>query len=107
MNSKRPPARAPALPRTSVRASPFQPMIPRIALLLALVTLTGCNTTPKKVELDENGKPVEYVTYTPTGSRLPVRVRKDQMKTQESQTARDQQALKEAQQRGGRVPSGN
>lgn len=82
-------------------------MILRISLLLALAALAGCKTTPKQAELDANGNPIEYVTYTPTGSRIPVRVRKDQLATPDSRTVQDQQALKQAQQRGSRAPKDN
>jgi hypothetical protein len=49
----------------------------------------------------------EYVEYYPTGSNVPIRVRKDQAKTSESETAQAQEAMRRAQQQGSRaVPDG-
>jgi hypothetical protein len=80
----------------------------RISLCLvipAALALGGCNTTPKQkqAELDENGKPIEYVYVTETGSYVPKRVRKDQAETSETRRERDQQALQQITRGGGRV----
>src|ERR1044072_6906337 len=69
-----------------------------IVCTLLLAGLSACKSTPKEAELDANGNKVEYVWYTPTGSNLPVRVRKDQVKTSESQTTQDQNAMRATQQ---------
>ncbi len=68
-----------------------------VCLLLAL-TLTSC-ATPAKVsdEKDANGKKIEYVYYTPTGSNLPIRVRKDQLTTSQSDTDAAQKELTDLQ----------
>jgi hypothetical protein len=65
---------------------------------LLLVTLTSC-AAPAKVseEKDANGKKIEYVYYTPTGSNLPIRVRKDQMQTSDSETEAAQKAVTDLQ----------
>jgi hypothetical protein len=67
-------------------------------IFLLLVTLTSC-VAPSKVseEKDANGNKIEYVYYTPTGSNLPIKVRKDQMKTPDSETDADQKALTDLQ----------
>ena len=64
------------------------------ASFLLVVTLTSC-AAPTKVseEKDANGKKIEYVYYPPTGSNLPIRVRKDQLVTPDSETDADQKAL--------------
>jgi hypothetical protein len=66
--------------------------------LLLVVTLTSC-VAPAKVseEKDANGKKIEYVYYTPTGSNLPIRVRKDQMQTDDSVTSASQKAVTDLQ----------
>jgi hypothetical protein len=65
---------------------------------LLVVTLTSCATSAKKPEeTDANGKKIEYVYYTPTGSNLPIRVRKDQMQTDPSVTDASQKAVTDLQ----------
>jgi hypothetical protein len=66
---------------------------------LLLVTLTSCVAPAKKAseERDANGNKIEYVYYTPTGSNLPIRVRKDQLKTSDSETNAAQKELTDLQ----------
>jgi hypothetical protein len=66
--------------------------------LLLVVMLTSC-AAPAKVseEKDANGKKIEYVYYTPTGSNLPIRVRKDLVTPSDSETAAAQKALTDLQ----------
>jgi hypothetical protein len=65
---------------------------------LLAVTLTSC-VAPAKVseEKDANGNKIEYVYYTPTGSNLPIKVRKDQLQTSDSETDAAQKALTDLQ----------
>ena len=69
--------------------------------ILIISTLAGC-TSPGKVaeETDANGKKIEYVYYTPTGSNIPVKIRKDQLQTSEAETTADQAALRKVMQMG-------
>ena len=75
------------------------------ALLIA--TLSSC-VAPKKdaEERDANGNKIEYVYYTPTGSHLPIRVRKDQLKASDKDTAAAENALLDMQRNGAKQPSG-
>jgi hypothetical protein len=67
---------------------------PRILAACLLPALAAsCAHAPKPAEVDANGKKIEYVYYTPTGSSIPVRVRRDEMQAPDSQTASDQRAL--------------
>ena len=43
--------------------------------------------------MDANGKKIEYVYITPTGSNMPVRIRKDQAQSSDKETTDNQQAL--------------
>lgn len=63
---------------------------------LLVVALTSC-VAPAKVseEKDANGNKIEYVYYTPTGSNIPVRVRKDQLKTPDTEKAAEDKLLQE------------
>lgn len=73
-------------------------IIRAIALSFLLVTLTSCATRAKAAEeKDANGKKIEYVYYTPTGSNLPIRVRKDQVTSSDSETTAAQKALTDLQ----------
>lgn len=71
----------------------------------------GCATTePKKekaAELDANGKPIEYVWVTPTGSHIAVKVPKSQAQSSEESSAKDQETLRRIRDRNGVNPSGN
>jgi hypothetical protein len=66
------------------------------ALLVGV--LTSC-TTPAKVsdDVDANGKKIEYVYYTPSGSNIPVRVRKDSLQMSDSDAAAQAKALTDLQ----------
>ncbi len=73
--------------------------------LLIAAGLTSCASDKAKAEAQkakENSK--EYVDYYPTGSNIPIRVRKDQLQTPEERTAQDQKALQDAQTMGSRPP---
>jgi hypothetical protein len=65
---------------------------------LLVLTLTSCAAPTKaSEEKDANGKKIEYVYYTPTGSNLPIKVRKDQLTPSDSETAAAQKALTDLQ----------
>jgi len=75
-------------------------------ILLAL-TLTSCASAAKvSDEKDANGKEIEYVYYTPTGSNIPVRVRKDQLKTSDTDAAAKDKALSDIQRNSSGRPEG-
>ncbi len=85
----------------SLAASPLNQMkSPRILSLGAVLalTLTSC-TAPSKTsdERDANGKKIEYVYYTPTGSNVPVRVRKDSLKLSDTEAAAQEKELTDLQ----------
>ncbi len=65
--------------------------------VLLVVALTSC-VAPAKVseEKDANGNKVEYVYYTPTGSNIPVRVRKDELTTPDTEKAAEDKLLDQA-----------
>jgi len=82
------------------------PSLKKIALpLLAICTFSffGC-ATPKQAELDANGKPIEYVWVTPTGSHVPVKVPKDQAAAYQSYTAKDQETMRRLEQQSAQTP---
>jgi hypothetical protein len=64
--------------------------------------LSSC-ATPSKVsdERDANGKKIEYVYYTPTGSNLLIRVRKDEMQTSDSDTQAAEKTVTDFQRESG------
>lgn len=66
-----------------------------------IVALTAC-TTPSKMaeERDANGNKIEYVYYTPVGSNIPIKVRKDQLHPSEKDVNDTQAALREIVQQG-------
>jgi hypothetical protein len=68
------------------------------ASVLLIVALAAC-VAPAKVpeEKDANGKKIEYVYYTPTGTSIPIRVRKDQLKTSDQEKAAEDRVLEQAQ----------
>ena len=58
---------------------------PVLALLVGSILLLGCTSPDKKKKAKVEDEPgVEYVYYTPTGSHIPIRVRKDQLKPSDS-----------------------
>jgi len=78
---------------------------PKIALPLLIAcafSFAGCTTPKKAAEVDADGKPIEYVYYTPTGSNIPVKIRKDQLLA--SDPIRDQQELRRIQQQAAQTP---
>jgi hypothetical protein len=82
----------------ALRINPMKHIRTLPAIFLLLVTLTSC-VAPAKVseEKDANGKKIEYVYYTPTGSNLPIKVRKDQMNTSDSETTAAQKEITDLQ----------
>lgn len=54
------------------------------ASLLLITTATSCATSTKYPEVDANGKKIEYVWYTPSGSNIPIKVRKDSLQMSDS-----------------------
>ncbi len=69
-----------------------------IAGVLLVATLTSCVAPGKESEeRDANGKKIEYVYYTPTGSNVPVKVRKDQLNVSDSDADAQQKALMDIQ----------
>ena len=81
--------------------------------LLAIVALAGCagpsqTAKAKEPEVDANGKKIEYVWYTPTGSSIPKRVRKDQLALTDAQSTQTQDVMTEVQRQGrGNLPAGD
>ncbi len=79
------------------------------ACVLLAATLTSCTVPAKQAEeRDANGNKIEYVYYTPTGSNVPIRVRKDALKTSASDTDAQQRAFGDLQRESGSAttPSG-
>ncbi len=65
---------------------------------MMVVALTSCVAPAKESEeRDANGKKIEYVYYTPTGSNLPIRVRKADLKTTDKESAASQKLISDAQ----------
>jgi hypothetical protein len=77
----------------------MKPLLP-IVFGTAILTVTGCTTAEKqRTETDANGNKVEYVQYTPIGSHIPVKIRKDQLPASARQTTADQSVLQDVQRR--------
>ena len=72
----------------------------RLPLLLCLATclLSGCVT--KKDQTAVQKPEAEYVWYTPTGSNIPVRIKKSEVQASDSATQATQDALRDVQKRG-------
>jgi hypothetical protein len=66
-----------------------------LAGILASLLLASCVAPPK--ETDANGKKIEYVYYTPTGSSIPVRVPKDSLKLSDSEADAQQKGFTDLQ----------
>ncbi len=65
---------------------------------LLVIMLTSCVAPSKESgDRDANGKKVEYVYYTPIGSNIPVRVRKDQVEVSDSDADAQRKALTDIQ----------
>jgi hypothetical protein len=80
----------------------MKPIQSRAIAALSIVALTSCATHSKESdERDANGKKIEYVYYTPTGSNLPIRVRKDEMQTSDSDTEAAQKEVTDLQRESG------
>jgi len=88
-------------------------MIAHTKLILALfltATLAGCAGTPQKAaaEVDANGNKIEYVWYTPTGSSIPKKIRKDQLAQTDADSTKTQDVMTEVQRSGrGNLPAGD
>ncbi len=101
----------PTPPGQKTRRRYFAPCLwPCLPCSLLLVAVAGCVSPAKdKAAAKESDKKVEYVYYTPTGSNIPVLIRKDQLEADERQAARDQEALRSIQQktrRADKAPGG-
>lgn len=73
----------------------------KIALLLAAATiLAGC-TSPKTAK---NAASDEYVDYIPTGSKIPIKVKKSDLQTSATTTANSQDMVREVQTQGAMHP---
>jgi hypothetical protein len=69
------------------------------------VALTSCVAPSKKPdEVDANGKKIEYVWYTPTGSNVPIRVPKDSLKLSDEEAAAQEKDLTDLQRNAPIVP---
>jgi len=79
--------------------------LPLLVVSLALILNAGC-TTPKEKTASEKPKD-EYVYYTPTGSNIPVRVKKSDVQTTDADTQAIQDALRTLQSRGSSEHHGN
>jgi hypothetical protein len=66
------------------------------ASALLAIALTSC-VAPHKEEKDANGKTIEYVYYTPTGSSIPIRVPKDSLKLTDNEAASENKAITDMQ----------
>ncbi|HVU31857.1 MAG TPA: hypothetical protein VHE61_00385 [Opitutaceae bacterium] len=78
-----------------------------IGVILACAS-SGCATSAKPAEeTDANGRKIEYVYYTPVGTNIPVRIRKDQLQASDQETAADQKTLRDILRKGRTQPSGN
>ena len=71
------------------------------ASVLIVSALTSC-VAPAKVseEKDANGNKIEYGYYTPTGSNVPIKVRKVQPKATNKDAAASEKELEEMQRTG-------
>jgi hypothetical protein len=77
---------------------PTMNLIRTLAATVLLATLSSC-VAPAKVsgDKDANGKKIEYVYYTPTGSSIPIRVPKDSLATTDAEDAAMDKKLEEIQ----------
>lgn len=70
-------------------------------LLVGCLALAGCASERVKAEARKAKEhKEEYVDYYPTGSNIPIKVPKDQMKTSQSETDRAQEVFREVQRLG-------
>jgi hypothetical protein len=61
------------------------------------VTLSSCATPTKLPEKDANGKTIEYVWFTPTGSNVPIKVPKDSVQLSDTEAAAQEKDLTDLQ----------
>ncbi|HVT73000.1 MAG TPA: hypothetical protein VHD61_07675 [Lacunisphaera sp.] len=85
------------------------PRTRHLLLPLALVLVSGCagTATTNQAEQAKNKKESEYVYYTPTGSNIPVRIRKDLLQSSAAETSSDQEAIRNLQIKGQKSPKGD
>jgi hypothetical protein len=72
------------------------------AMLLAALfssLAAGCHTAPDRKSLAARKPAEEYVWYTPTGSHIPLYIRKSELVDREN-TKSDQEAMRDATRRG-------
>ncbi len=69
-----------------------------ILLPLSCILLSGCASQNAQTAGAQSKEKEEYVYYTPTGSNIPVRVRKDQLQASASETDQAQHLLTKIQQ---------
>lgn len=77
------------------------------ASLIALTFLAGCAAPTKTADQPKDKKEAEYVYYTPTGSNIPVRVRKSDLASSDAESGEAQEAIRNIQRRGQKQPKGN
>ncbi|HVZ63261.1 MAG TPA: hypothetical protein VG936_01645 [Lacunisphaera sp.] len=83
----------------------LRPTIP--TSLFALALLVGCAAPTKTADKSKDPHESEYVYYTPVGSNIPVRIRKDLLQSSAAETSSDQEALRTLQRKGQRSPKGD
>jgi hypothetical protein len=68
------------------------------ASVVLVAIVTSC-ASPAKVsdERDASGDKIEYINYTPSGSNIPIKVRKDSMKSSDSTAAARDKAFTDLQ----------
>lgn len=69
--------------------------------LVAMVTglLAGCRTPTPRTAAAQTNTQDEWVWYTPTGSHIPIRIRKSEISDRQN-TKNDQEAMRDATRRG-------
>jgi len=76
-----------------------------LGLVASAFFLTACTSKPATAAADKPAEAKdEYVRYTPTGTWMSKKVKKDQVKPTDQETADAQQAMQEAQRRANQVP---
>ncbi|HVU16865.1 MAG TPA: hypothetical protein VHD32_08065 [Candidatus Didemnitutus sp.] len=72
-------------------------MRPLLILVVAASVLAAGCTTPKTAK---NTTSDEYVDYIPTGSKIPIKVKKSEVQTSATDTATSQEMIREIQSKG-------
>ncbi|HTL66273.1 MAG TPA: hypothetical protein VL200_01295 [Lacunisphaera sp.] len=82
--------------------------LPLHSCLLAVALLAGCATAGKQEPArPKDKKEAEYVYYYPTGSNIPVRVRKEDLASSNPESGEAQEAIRNLQRRGQKQPKGD